>query len=90
LDVGDTGLAGLANAPRAERASPREVRVKAFMMKTCSWISLRSRGEVLENGSVCSSNLQYVRSVVVLYRRDFNQVGAEGRQLEVYKLLKAG
>jgi hypothetical protein len=90
LDVGDTGLAGLANAPRAERASPREVRVTAFMMKTCSWSYLRVR--LWKMDPSVPSNLQYVRSVVVLYRRDFNQVVAvkKGQQLEVYELLKAG
>jgi hypothetical protein len=73
LDVGDPGLTGLANAPRAaERASPKDVRVKAFMMTGYTFGYLRSRTGIWEKGFVFSSNLQYVGSAVILYRLDFN------------------
>jgi hypothetical protein len=73
FDVGDPRLAGLANAPRAaERASPKGIKVKAFMTVACTFGYLRSRIGVLEKGFVFSSNLQYIGSVVILYRLDFN------------------
>ena len=73
LDIGDPGLAGLANAPRAaERTSPKGVRVKAFMMTACTFGYLGSRTGVLEKGFVFSANLQYVGSVAILYRLDFS------------------
>lgn len=58
FDVGDLGLAGLANAPRAaERASPEDIKVKAFMTTACTFGYLRSnRTDVFEKGFVFSSN----------------------------------
>jgi hypothetical protein len=51
FEVGEPGLAGLANAPRAaERASPKDVKVKAFMTTACTFGYLGSRTGVLEKG----------------------------------------
>ncbi len=92
MDIGDPGLAGLANAPRAaERISPKDVRVKAFMMTVCTFGYLRSRTGVLEKGFVFSANLQYVWSAAILYRLDFSPWSSQiGPQSEFYELLKAG
>ena len=73
FEVGEPGLAGLANAPRAaERASPKDVKVKAFMTTACTFGYLGSRTGVWKRDLLFSSNLQHVGFVAILYRLDFD------------------